>query len=295
MSAAMIDADPFRRLKMRNLTMLLLLVAAMAASTAVANETVDLPRANGMTTPMRVYEPHTQGCAPLAVISPGLGGDERGYGYLAQALADDGWLAVVIGTASTSRGPLLQHLASEGFKPGLMTMLTNPALYRDRLGDIGAALSWARRRCAPPFVAMLGHSMGAITTMMEAGAHDRLGVVGEIRFDAYVAISAEGPGSVFTEHAWQDIRKPVFVLTGTRDRGTEGDWHWRTKPYADLPNGCAWLGVIDGATHMNFGGRGAAEGVTAITVKAVIAFLDGVRSGHCPVPLPQPGADFEHK
>jgi dienelactone hydrolase len=210
-------------------------------------------------------------------------------------LADDGWLAVVIGTPSTSRKSLLQHLRSEGFKPGLMTMLTNPALYRDRLGDIGAALTWARHRCTPSFVVMLGHSMGAATTMIEAGAHDKLGVVGENRFDAYVAISPEGPGSVFTARAWHGIRKPVFVLTGTRDKGTEGDWRWRTQPYADLPNGCVWLGVIDGATHMNFAGRGAADEVTAITAKAVTAFLDGVRGGHCPIPTLQPGSRFEHK
>lgn len=273
----------------------LLLATAVASGRAFADGTVQLPRADGATTAMKVYEPSSSGCAPFAVISPGLGGDERGYGYLAQALADDGWLAVVIGTPSTSRKPLLQHLRSEGFKPGLMTMLTNPALYRDRLGDIGAALTWARHRCTPSFVAMLGHSMGAATTMIEAGAHDELGVIGENRFDAYVAISPEGPGSVFSAHAWHGIRKPVFVLTGTRDRGTEGDWRWRTQPYADLPNGCAWLGVIDGATHMNFGGRGAADGVTAITVKAVTAFLDGVRGGHCPIPAPQPGARFERK
>lgn len=278
---------------MRKITVGLLL-AGMLSQAAFA-EDVTLPREDGTSTPMRVYEPSGKGCAPLAVISPGLGGDERGYGYLAQALADDGWRAVVIGTASTGRQPLRQHLLKEGFKPGLMTMLTDPALYRDRLADIGAALSWARQRCTSSFTAILGHSMGAATTMIEAGAHDQLGVLGENRFDAYVAISPEGAGSIFTEHAWHDIRKPVFVLTGTRDAGTEGDWHWRTQPYADLPNGCAWLGVIDGATHMNFGGRGLAEGVTAITTKAVTAFLDGVRGGRCPIPAPQAGVRFEHK
>lgn len=51
----------------------LLLAVRMTSGAAFADETVALPRADGSTTPMRVYASRTQGSAPLAVISPGRG------------------------------------------------------------------------------------------------------------------------------------------------------------------------------------------------------------------------------
>ena len=37
-----------------------------------------------------------------------------------------------------------------------------------------------------------------------------------------------------------------------------GEYKSRTIPYDSMPPGCKWLGVIDGATHMNFAGVGFA-------------------------------------
>ena len=62
--------------------------------------------------------------------------------------------------------------------------------------------------------------MGAVTVMLEAGAKNIIGVApsaaGLDRFDAYVALSPEGPGIIFSERAWHGIHKPLLVLTGTR-------------------------------------------------------------------------------
>jgi len=93
--------------------------------------------------------------------------------------------------------------------------------------------------------------------MFEAGAHNKLifdghEVQGKDRFDAYVALSPSGEGPIFSSDSWKGIRKPLFVLTGTHDKGLEGTWEWRTQPYDGMPAGGKWLGVMDGATHMNF-------------------------------------------
>ena len=88
----------------------------------------------------------------------------------------------------------------------------------------------------------------------------------------------------FSRGAWSDIQKPLYVLTGTHDTGLEGKWEWRTEPFADLSVGCHWLGVIDGATHLNFAGIGMAGTTKRLTLQSVAAFLAGARSGHCVAP-----------
>ena len=146
--------------------------------------------------------------------------------------------------------------------------------------------------------------MGAITVMLEAGARNRIGVAsppaGRDRFDAYVALSPEGPGVVFAEHAWKGIEKPLLILTGTRDQALEGGPETRQIPWRELPGDgarhCQWMGVIDGATHMNFAGTGlGAPGVETKVTRTVAAFLEGVRKGSCVLPTGHPGMTLQAK
>ncbi len=275
----------------------LVLVSAFAA-TCGAQESAKVARADGAETPLKVYRPAsdpTQGCAPLALISPGAGGTENGYSYLAEGLRSRGWLTIVIGHKESGPGTLVSDVGRSGIHGGLTAMVTDPALHRDRLMDITATLSWAEKKCKSPFRALLGHSMGSDTVMFEAGADDKLGVRGQDQFDAYVAISPSGPGSIFPEHAWKKIRKPLYVLTGTEDKGLEGTWEWRARPYDDLPPGCKWLGIIDGATHMNFAGIGFAGKTKKLTIDTVTAFLSGMRSGNCSAPTSESGMQLKSK
>jgi predicted dienelactone hydrolase len=131
--------------------------------------------------------------------------------------------------------------------------------------------------------------------MLEAGAKTTLGVKGLNRFDAYVALSPEGPGPMFPENAWNGIRKPVLTLTGTRDGSLDGDWKTRTIPYDSLPAGCKWLGVIDGATHLNFAGVGIAGSTEKLVLLETKAFLDGLRGGKCGTPVAVEGITVKNK
>ncbi len=160
-------------------------------------------------------------------------------------------------------------------------MVNDPAAYNARMMDIAAALKWAEGSCKAPFVALLGHSMGARTVLLEAGAKNNYGVKSANRFDAYVALSPDGPGPMFPKDSWAGIRKPVLMLTGTRDGSLDGDWQTRTIPYDNMPSGCKWLGVIDGATHMNFAGGGMAGSTEKLTLLEAKAFLDSLRGGKC--------------
>jgi predicted dienelactone hydrolase len=264
-------------------------------SSVHAQQTVTSPRSDGAQTPLRIFAPASQGCAALAVISPGAGGTENGYNYLAEGLRERGYLAVVMGHKESGPATLRQDIVHEGIHGGLKDMVTDPTLQHDRMLDLTAALAWAEKQCAHPYKVLLGHSMGSDTVVFEAGARNKLDVHGENRFDAYVALSPSGPGSIFTKDSWSGIRKPLFVLTGTRDKGLEGTWEWRTEPYDGLPPGCKWLGVIDGATHMNFAGVGFAGKTKELTLESIAAFLEGARTGKCALPAERSGMKLKSK
>ena len=269
---------------------------ALGLSVAQAQQATLAPRADGSDTPIVAYEPaESKSCPPLAVLSPGLGSNEKDLAYLGKSLSDDGWLAIVMGHKESGRAYMRSSIMSNGLKAGILDAITHKEPYDARLMDIAATLKWADSRCHAPFKAMLGHSMGAATVMMEAGAHNKLGVEGGNRFDAYVALSPQGPGSIFTDDAWRDIRKPVLVMTGTRDSGTEGTWQWRTETYKRMSAGCKWLGVVDGANHLNFAETTFSSGVHTLVSKTAVRFLDGVRSGRCAAPNAESGETLDAK
>lgn len=271
-------------------------LCVVGAGNALAQELVQAPRSDGAQTPLRVYAPKSDGCAPLALISPGAGGNENGYKYLAEALRDDGWRAIVMGHKESGGAALRSDMRDAGgIKKGLQELVNDPAAYNDRMMDIAAALKWAGASCKAPFVALLGHSMGARTVMVEAGAKNTLGVKAQDRFDAYVALSPDGPGPMFPENSWGGIRKPVLVLTGTRDGALDGDWRTRVKAYDGLPAGCKWLGVIDGATHMNFAGIGFSKSTEKLTLLETKEFLDRLRGGKCGDPVKADGISVRSK
>jgi predicted dienelactone hydrolase len=271
-----------------------------------AQTTAQQRRSDGALTPLMVYGSAMQGnsCAPLALISHGAGGSERGYVYLAQGLAARGWFAVVMGHKESGMAAIQADIQSAPTRhDGVQQLVTTPAANEARLMDVGAGLAWANAQCKVsggiPFRALLGHSMGGETVMLEAGAKNKLGVApGKDRFDAYVAMSSEGPGPIFTQDSWRGLRKPVFVLTGTLDGALNGGPETRLAPYAGLPgaSGCDWLGVITGATHSSFGGRGPNAAVVNLEIVAAIdSFLQGARAGKCVLPAKVAGFRLESK
>jgi pimeloyl-ACP methyl ester carboxylesterase len=92
--------------------------------------------------------------------------------------------------------------------------------------------------------------MGALTTMMEAGAVSRFAHTGKDRFDAYVAISPQGVGPFYTSGAWNSVRKPVLMITGTLDRTAEGPAEMRMSAFEGLPPGNKRFAMISGAGHV---------------------------------------------
>lgn len=267
-----------------------------AAAGAGAQQAIQLTRQDQQAVPVTAYVAPASGCRGIAVISPGAGGSERGYAYLGQAMASLGYLAVVVGHEESGRGAVAGRVRSSGLRNGLADLITQPQAYRWRFLDIAAAKRWARDRCGAGEAILMGHSMGAATVMMEAGANNKLGIQGTDDFDAYVALSPQGAGLIFPDDAWAGIRKPLLMLTGTRDTELGGaSWKTRTEPFANMPPGCKWLGVVDGATHMNFAGVGLSHDTQALTTRVIGAFLEGLRRRDCAAAEPLPGLQLSTK
>lgn len=259
-------------------------------------ELLSLSRQDGKTVPALAYPVESKGCRGIAVISHGAGGSEKGYAYLAEFMSSQGYYAVVPGHQESGRQALKQYAQHGGLREGLTKLITDPAAYQGRLMDISAAKQWAETQCNARRSILLGHSMGAATVMIEAGARNKLGVKGANRFDIYVALSPQGVGAIFPPGAWEGIDKPVLTMTGTRDKELGGkSWESRTEPFSDMPPGCKWLGVIDRATHKHFSGRGFSSRTEQLTTKTILSFIQSVDRGDCAAPPDMRGINIDTK
>ena len=251
-------------------------------SLACANEALQLQRQDQKFFQVTAYAPAAATCRGIAIISPGAGGTEQGYRYLGEALSSLGYLSVVVGHQESGRRALREHLRGNGLRQGLAELTTEPDAYHGRFMDIAASVKWAEGRCNSSEKLLIGHSMGAATVMIEAGARNKVGIQGTDSFKAYIALSPQGTGSIFPENAWSGIRRPMLLMTGTRDTELGGaSWETRTEPFRNMPPGCKWLGVIDGASHLNFAGTGMSRNTETLTVQTISAFLDGLHAGEC--------------
>lgn len=265
----------------------------LLTGTAFGREPVTVKREDGQAVRLMAYGAGDDVCRGIAVISHGVGGSERGYAYLGEAMASLGYLAVVVGHRESGREALRDLRRAKGLRDALATLVTDPRAYAARLMDIAAAKQWAQRQCRGRASILLGHSMGAATAMMEAGAANRLGIRGTDAFGIYVLLSPQGSGAIFPPDAWGRIVKPVLMLTGTRDASFGGGaWETRTEAFRAMPPGCKWLAVIDGATHLNFAGLGFSRETEAVSVWTIRMFLRGVQREECSLPPPAKGVRF---
>jgi pimeloyl-ACP methyl ester carboxylesterase len=261
----------------RRLLLSKILCIAVLATGSLDALAQSLPRADGGQTPIRRYGPST-GCGPAMILSHGFGGDENGNGHLASSMAMQGWRVIAMGHRESGRQQFREALMSGAPRENMLQRARDPAAFRARFHDLDAAYAEITRGCRPSPLVLAGHSMGAMTTILEAGATATFGRYGSNRFDAYVVISPQGVGSGFTQGSWAAVSKPVLMITGTQDQAAEGGPLTRLSAFEGLPPGRKRLAIIPEATHMQLGANnGDPVGRTVATLTA--EFLSGLSQG----------------
>jgi predicted dienelactone hydrolase len=260
----------------------LLLLLQWTATIAFGRELITLQRQDAKPVPAMVYKSGANECRGVAIISHGAGGSEQGYAYLGEAMASLGYLSLVVGHKESGLQALQTQIKGKNISDGLAALITESNAYQARFLDISAARHWAQGQCSSKFTILIGHSMGAATVMMVAGARNLLNIHAAPNYSAYIAISPQGSGSIFPVNAWSDISHSILMLTGTQDKELGGvSWESRTEPFENMKSGCKWLGVIDGATHMNFAGRGLSKNTETLTKQVIRDFLSAIDAGDC--------------
>lgn len=217
------------------------------------------------------------GLRPLVLVSHGAGGDRDSHLSLAQHLASHGaWVACVEHPGSSlarlRRGGRLRANL-EAMTRDATEVLGRPQDMRrvlDRLAGPASPLPGGAARLDLGRIAALGHSFGAATVLMMAGArvaHEGLqprpasppGIgpdLSEPRLRAAIALSPQPEAPPFFRRgSFADLRRPVLGITGSRDGGQgEVKPEDRRDAFARWGQGLGGHGFvwIDEAAHLDF-------------------------------------------
>ena len=253
--------------------------------------------ARGRVVPAKLYLPVGSAAVPLVVFSHGIGGSREGYSYIGKFLAANGYASLHLQHVGSDRsiwgGNMLQMVGRlqnaakdteaiarvQDLRFALDTLLADP--------ELGKRVDASR-------IAAAGHSYGANTTMLAAGARvTRDGKALEFkdqRIKAAIIISAP---PFYGESDFAPILQPISIpsmhITATKDdidipgyRSAASD---RTKVFDAMGGVSKALAVFEGGSHSIFTdrlGTGGAElnpKVKAATRELALAFLNSVLLG----------------
>ncbi|RVT82406.1 alpha/beta hydrolase family protein [Inhella crocodyli] len=252
--------------------------------------------------PVRLYLPTARPAQglPLVVFSHGIGGSRRGYSYLGQHLAAQGMAALHVQHVGSDRALWSGSVFS---LVGRLQAAAQTAEARARALDVRFALDQLQRErpelVDPHRIAMAGHSYGANTSLLLAGA----AIPGEApladpRIRAAVFISAPPlHGVPEPERALAAIRLPSLHITATDDvirvPGYTSVAAERVALFEATGSAVKGLAVFEGGSHSVFTDRGGTGGPVAnprikrATKELVADFVQGQFGGDAALRLGQ--------
>jgi dienelactone hydrolase len=256
--------------------------------------------ARGRPVPMRLYLPRSASAArpaPLVVFSHGIGGSRAGYGWLGTHWADEGFASLHLQHVGSDRSlwsagsplALLERLQAAARDDEAIARVHDLRFALDAVldGSLGERLDAAR-------VVAAGHSYGANTTLLAAGARvERDGRpvdLAEPRIRAAIAISAPPfYGAPSPRPILAPVRLPSLHVTSTEDViRIPGYWSGaddRVAVFDAIGGERKVLAVFAGGSHSMFTDRPGAGGaelnarVKTATRELTTAFLRGVLDG----------------
>ncbi len=250
----------------------------------------------GRDVPVRLYLPAGDAPVPLVVFSHGIGGSRFGYSHLGRHWAAHGWASLHLQHAGSDRDlwrgsvwGLLDRLRDAATDAEAVDRVHDLRFALDRVldGPVGERLDAAR-------VVAAGHSYGANTTLLAAGARVVRGgrpvVLRDERVRAAIVLSAPPfYGESSFEPILGGVDVPSLHVTATGDDiRIPGFWSGvddRIAVFDAIGGRPKALAVFEGGSHSIFTDRAATGGVTlnaqvkAATRELTLAFLQRVFGG----------------
>jgi dienelactone hydrolase len=273
--------------------------AAEAAERYSVQEFDWLDSARGRLVPVRLYLPHDGPAAQphaLVVFSHGIGGSRRGYSYLGRHWAAQGYASLHLQHVGSDRALWLGNPLG---LPGRLQAAAQDGEATARVRDLSFALDQLLSgplagRIDPGRIVAAGHSYGANTTLLAAGAlverDGRLLSLREPRIRAAIVISAPPfYGEASPEKVLGGIGVPSLHITATEDvirvPGYYSPAADRVAVFNATGGPAKALAVFEGGSHSIFTDRAGTGGallnpqVKAATQALSTAFLAAVFSG----------------
>jgi predicted dienelactone hydrolase len=236
--------------------------------------------------PIKIYYPIGLSRAPLIIFSHGYGGDKDGYTYLAQGWTRAGYVVIL----PTHHGGDRQAALAGGFSAMFRgESVVTAAQLDDNAHDVSFIISSLDEisRQAPELAGVIdsqrigvaGHSMGAGTTLVVAGATlpGSSSLASDSRPVAFVAISPQGMYSNEDLHRWDGVTRPTLTMYGSNDTGEQHQpSSWRRDPFDHMPAGNKYNIVVDGANHFSFADEAKLPSVAAMLAQGQTRSIDQI-------------------
>ena len=247
--------------------------------------------------PLTLFIPDAPGPHPLIVFSHGAGGSGEYYRPLVAGWVRNGY--VVICPTHADSIALMTPQKRRGLRPrdvvldavtdvqGWQERPRDASFVLDALDELERRVSQLAGKIDRTRIGAAGHSYGAMTTTILAGATIRTKAGGELqsfddpRVKAAIVLSGQGEGQMgFGKGSWGELKVPLLVMTGSEDRGARGqDPMWRKAPFDGSPPGEKYWIFIQGATHMSFSGHDSNNAILGVIERATQAFWDAQLKG----------------
>jgi len=239
--------------------------------------------------------PKRDGPFPTIVFSHGAGGAGDSRMPLVRSWASHGYVIAAPTHADSialrrqkepdaDMGGTLRKAMADG--EGWKNRARDVAFVIDSLGEIQEKVPALKGRLDAKRLGVGGHSYGAYTSQLIAGARVIMPgaleatTLADERPRAFLLLSPQGRGQMgLTARSWAAIARPMMAMTGSRDRGATGQGpEEKLEPFKFAPAGDKYGVLIRDAYHMSFLGRpaelGAAAGLLAAFTSPGIAETD---------------------
>jgi predicted dienelactone hydrolase len=214
--------------------------------------------------PVKIYYPQEEGSFPAIIFSHGAGGSKDSFSYLGRFWASCGYVCI----HPTHLGSDISIAKKIGLQ-ALLEITNDPEFWSERPQDISFLIDslenieqqvpQLKGKINQSFIGVAGHSYGAYTSMLLAGAVITMPSGDEVSFrddrtTVFLAISPQGTNRLgLKEHSWAKINAPTMTVSGSKDQGWEGNpASWRLEAFKSMPRGDKYHVLVEGANHFSF-------------------------------------------